>query len=52
MLAPQSTSPIIHHQDWLFGDLTGPTFNFGFSQNGVLLAADEINQPAESMVTR
>ena len=28
-----------------FGDLTGPTFNFGRSAiNGVLLAADEINQ--------
>jgi branched-chain amino acid transport system substrate-binding protein len=28
-----------------FGDLTGPTFNFGISaKNGVLLAADEINQ--------
>lgn len=28
-----------------FGDLTGPTFNFGVSaQNGVLMAADEINQ--------
>jgi branched-chain amino acid transport system substrate-binding protein len=28
-----------------FGDLTGPTFNFGLSaKNGVLLAADEINQ--------
>jgi branched-chain amino acid transport system substrate-binding protein len=29
----------------LFGDLTGPTFNFGLSaKNGVLMAADEINQ--------
>lgn len=28
-----------------FGDLTGPTFNFGLSaKNGVLMAADEINQ--------
>ena len=28
-----------------FGDLTGPTFNFGVSaKNGVLMAADEINQ--------
>ncbi len=28
-----------------FGDLTGPTFNFGMSaKNGVLMAADEINQ--------
>ena len=28
-----------------FGDLTGPTFNFGQSAiNGVLMAADEINQ--------
>src|ERR1044071_2055729 len=28
-----------------FGDLTGPTFNFGKSAyNGVLMAADEINQ--------
>src|SRR6185369_6722967 len=28
-----------------FGDLTGPTFNFGTSaKNGVLMAADEINQ--------
>ena len=28
-----------------FGDLTGPTFNFGSSaKNGVLMAADEINQ--------
>jgi len=28
-----------------FGDLTGPTFNFGRSAiNGVLLAADEVNQ--------
>jgi branched-chain amino acid transport system substrate-binding protein len=28
-----------------FGDLSGPTFNFGQSaMNGVLLAADEINQ--------
>lgn len=28
-----------------FGDLTGPTFNFGLSaKNGALMAADEINQ--------
>ncbi len=28
-----------------FGDLTGPTFNFGISaKNGVLMAVDEINQ--------
>ena len=28
-----------------FGDLTGPTFDFGVSaKNGVLMAADEINQ--------
>jgi branched-chain amino acid transport system substrate-binding protein len=28
-----------------FGDLTGPTFNFGLSaKNGVLMAVDEINQ--------
>ncbi len=28
-----------------FGDFTGPTFNFGLSaKNGVLMAADEINQ--------
>ena len=28
-----------------FGDLTGPTFNFGLSaKNGVLMAAEEINQ--------
>jgi branched-chain amino acid transport system substrate-binding protein len=28
-----------------FGDLTGPTFNYGLSaKNGVLMAADEINQ--------
>jgi ABC-type branched-subunit amino acid transport system substrate-binding protein len=28
-----------------FGDLSGPTFNFGQSAiNGVLMAADEINQ--------
>jgi branched-chain amino acid transport system substrate-binding protein len=28
-----------------FGDLTGPTFNYGMSaKNGVLMAADEINQ--------
>src|SRR5437870_7206193 len=28
-----------------FGDLSGPTFNFGQSaKNGVLMAADEINQ--------
>src|SRR5215475_15165964 len=28
-----------------FGDLSGPTFNFGESaKNGVLMAADEINQ--------
>jgi branched-chain amino acid transport system substrate-binding protein len=28
-----------------FGDLTGPTYNFGLSaKNGVLMAADEINQ--------
>jgi len=43
---PQSTSP--DHSTiriGFFGDLTGPTFNFGLSaKNGVLLAADEINQ--------
>jgi ABC-type branched-subunit amino acid transport system substrate-binding protein len=28
-----------------FGDLTGPTFDFGLSaKNGMLMAADEINQ--------
>ena len=38
----QDRSPI---QIGFFGDLTGPTFNFGVSaQNGVLMAADEINQ--------
>jgi branched-chain amino acid transport system substrate-binding protein len=35
----RSTMPI-----GFFGDLTGPTFNFGLSaKNGVLMAADEIN---------
>ena len=38
--ADHSTIPI-----GFFGDLTGPTFNFGLSaKNGVLMAADEINQ--------
>jgi len=44
--APQKNaedrSPI---QIGFFGDLTGPTFNFGLSaKNGVLMAAEEINQ--------
>lgn len=38
--ADRSTIPI-----GFFGDLTGPTFNFGVSaKNGVLMAVDEINQ--------
>ena len=33
-----------HHQIGYYGDLSGPTFNFGQSaRNGVLMAADEIN---------
>jgi branched-chain amino acid transport system substrate-binding protein len=39
-VADRSTIPI-----GFFGDLTGPTFNFGVSaKNGVLMAVDEINQ--------
>src|SRR6185295_5424617 len=43
----QSKTPADHTtlKIGFFGDLTGPTFNFGLSaKNGVLMAADEINQ--------
>ena len=45
--ASQQTGPVDHAaiRIGFFGDLTGPTFNFGLSaKNGVLMAADEINQ--------
>jgi branched-chain amino acid transport system substrate-binding protein len=45
--ASQQNSPVDHAtlRIGFFGDLTGPTFNFGLSaKNGVLMAADEINQ--------
>ncbi|MGH9871195.1 MAG: ABC transporter substrate-binding protein [Pyrinomonadaceae bacterium] len=51
LLAPSCASPqksAVDHATvniGFFGDLTGPTFNFGLSaKNGVLMAADEINQ--------
>lgn len=43
----QQSNPVDHSTIPIgfFGDLTGPTFNFGLSaKNGVLMAADEINQ--------
>ena len=50
-LAPSCSSPRNGAADHstlrigFFGDFTGPTFNFGLSaKNGVLMAADEINQ--------
>ena len=43
--APKSTADHATVNIGFFGDLTGPTFNFGLSaKNGVLMAADEINQ--------
>jgi len=43
--APQKNVDRYTIQIGFFGDLTGPTFNFGLSaKNGVLMAADEINQ--------
>ncbi|MEP6570252.1 MAG: ABC transporter substrate-binding protein [Acidobacteriota bacterium] len=51
LLAPACASPQNGGADHatmkigFFGDLTGPTLNFGLSaKNGVLMAADEINQ--------
>ncbi|MEP6819791.1 MAG: ABC transporter substrate-binding protein [bacterium] len=51
VLAPSCASPQKNGNDHatisigFFGDLTGPTFDFGLSaKNGVLMAADEINQ--------
>lgn len=42
---PRNTDVHSTIQIGYFGDLTGPTFNFGLSaKNGVLMAADEINQ--------
>jgi branched-chain amino acid transport system substrate-binding protein len=42
---PGNTADRSTIQIGFFGDLTGPTFNFGLSaKNGVLMAADEINQ--------
>ena len=43
--APQKNADHATIAIGFFGDLTGPTFNFGLSaKNGVLMAADEINQ--------
>ena len=42
---PKSTADHATVNIGFFGDLTGPTFNFGMSaKNGVLMAANEINQ--------
>jgi hypothetical protein len=45
--ARQQQNPVDHStiKIGFFGDLSGPTFNYGQSaMNGVLMAADEINQ--------
>ena len=44
---PNLNEPVDHSMIKIgyFGDLTGPTFNFGQSAiNGVLMVADEVNQ--------